>query len=131
MSASSSQRISDADFPPTGTPREKMLFALKYAMLEPTGIDWQPWEFQVEDSRINLIARNPSERNPVDPEGRELMIGCGSALLHLKLALKHFGCLGRIELFPDMDQPALVAVIHFGSGCVLPLRARHRLALRR
>jgi hypothetical protein len=42
------------------------------------------------------------------------MIGCGSALLYLKLALKHFGCLGRIALFPDLGEPALVARIHFG-----------------
>ncbi len=41
-------------------------------------------------------------------------MGCGSALLYLKLALKHFGCLGRVGLFPDLGQPALVARVHFG-----------------
>ena len=42
------------------------------------------------------------------------MIGCGSALEYLKVALKHFGCLGRLALFPDLGQPALVAKVHVG-----------------
>ena len=115
MSASSRQQLSDAGFPIQGTPREKMGYALKYAMLAPTEIDWHPWEFQVTDANIELLARNDPGIHAVDPEGRELMIGCGSALVYLKLALRHFGCLGTVELFPALDQPRLAARIHFGT----------------
>jgi hypothetical protein len=65
-------------------------------------------------THLDLIARDDPALEEIDPDGRELMIGCGAALLYLKIALKHFGCLGRVELFPDLDQPALVARIHPG-----------------
>jgi hypothetical protein len=47
---------------------------------------------------------------------RDLMIGCGVALQYLKVAMKHFGSLGRVEMFPDLDRRSLVARIHFGCS---------------
>jgi len=77
--------------------------------------EWQPWQYRVADSHVELftLAGRPSPSD--DTQERELMIRCGTALRHLKLAMKRFGCLGRIELFPDMDQPGLLSRIHFGS----------------
>jgi hypothetical protein len=114
MSASSMGSVSEAEFPAKGTPRQQLGYALKYAMLAPTEMNWQPWEFRVTDEHIELVARNEPVWEAIDPDGRELMISCGAALLFLKLALKHFGCLGQVELFPDLDQPALAARIHHG-----------------
>jgi len=53
------------------------------------------------------------------------MIGCGSALLYLKHTLKHFGCLGRVDVFPDLGQTDLVARLHFGSGRERDAREKH------
>jgi hypothetical protein len=64
--------------------------------------------------QLELVARETPAPEAVDLDGRESIIGCGSALLYLKLALKHFGCLGRVALFPDLDKPALAARVHFG-----------------
>ncbi len=114
MSASSLPSIAERDFPVNGSPREKLVFAIKYAALAPTESDWQPWHFRVADTHLELMTKNVPAREVVDPDRRELLIGCGSALLYLKLALKHFGCLGRVALFPDLGQPALVARVHFG-----------------
>jgi hypothetical protein len=106
--------ISEAGFPANDSPRQKLMFALKYAALAPTENDWQPWHFQMADTYLELMSKHKPALEAIDPDGRELTIGCGSALLYLKLALKHFGCLGRVVLFPDLGQPALVARVHFG-----------------
>ena len=117
MSASSTWNISETGFPANDSPREKLMFALKYAALAPTESGWQPWHFRMADTHLELLAKNSPAREEADPDRREFMIGCGSALQYLKLALKHFGCLGRVALFPDLGQPALVARVHFGFGC--------------
>lgn len=114
MSASSISRLTAEDIPASTSSRQKLESALKYAALAPTENGWQPWYFQLADTYVELMTKKNPAREAVDPERREFMIGCGSALLCLKLALKHFGSLGRVALFPDLSQPALVARIHLG-----------------
>ena len=116
MSASSTWKISEAGFPANDSPREQLVFALKYAALAPTESGWLPWHFRMADTHLELLAKHSPAREEADPDRREFMIGCGSALQYLKLALKHFGCLGRVTVFPDLGQPALVARVHFGFG---------------
>ena len=108
--------VSERDFPAHGSPRKKLEFALTYATLAPTEGNWQPWYFHVTDTHIDLMTKKNPVREAVDPDRRGFLIGCGSALLYLKHTLKHFGCFGRIDLFPDLGQPDLVARLHFGSG---------------
>jgi hypothetical protein len=114
MSASSISSLSIEDFPASASARQKLESAIEYAALAPTEDGWQPWFFRLADTYVELVTKKNPAREAVDPERRGFLIGCGSALLYLKLALKHFGCLGRVALFPDLGQPALVARIHFG-----------------
>ena len=106
----------ERDFPANGSPRQKLEFALKYAVLAPTESHWPPWDFRVSDSHLELIAKDDPSPGAVDPDGREALIGCGAALLYLKIALRHLGCLGRVALFPDLGDLALVARIYPGYG---------------
>jgi hypothetical protein len=106
--------VSEGDFPANGSPRQKLEFALKYAALAPTESHWQTWDFRVADTHLELMAKDDPALEVVDPDGRESILDCGAALLYLKLALKHFGCLGRVALFPDLGEPGLVARIHPG-----------------
>ena len=47
----------------------------------------QPWRLRLEPAAIELYA-DPERRLPaVDPEDRELRMGCGAALYNLRLAL--------------------------------------------
>jgi hypothetical protein len=114
MNARSMTGAIAGDFPASGSSRQKLEFAIKYAALAPTESGWQPWYFRLADNYLELMTKNNPAQEAADPERREFMIGCGSALLYLKLALKRFGCLGRVALFPDLGQPALVARVHFG-----------------
>jgi hypothetical protein len=124
MSAPSPLSVTEHDFPANGSPRQKLDFALKFASLAPTESGWQPWYFRVEDSHLELMAKNNPVRETADPDRRGFMIGCGTALLYLKLALKHFSCLGQVVLFPDLGQPLLVAKIHFGCCCARDAREK-------
>ncbi|HUA64564.1 MAG TPA: hypothetical protein VME24_01875 [Alphaproteobacteria bacterium] len=114
MNARSLSSVTVGDLPVSGTPRQKFEFAVKYAALAPTESNWQPWYFRVADTYLELMTKKNPAREAADPELRGFMIGCGSALLYLKLALRRIGCLGRVALFPDLEQPALVARIHLG-----------------
>ena len=115
MSASKIPGLMGRDFLMASPAREKLVFALELAAQAPTLGNWQSWNFQFAETHLDLIAREDMAPSMHDPEGREGIIGCGTALEYLKVALKRFGCLGRVALFPDLGQPALVARIHFGA----------------
>ena len=114
MSASSISSITGRDFPAEGSPREKLGFALKFAALASIQDDRQPWDFRLAQSYVEIIAKEDPSLAVHDPDGREAIIGSGAALMYLKLALKNFGCLGRVALFPDLGQSDLVARVHHG-----------------
>ena len=115
MSATATWNVAETEFPTNGTPRKKLGCASKYAMLAPPPRLWQPWEIRVLDSFLELRANEPRAGGG-DADGREAMVGCGAALQYLKQALKYFGGSGRADLFPDLDQPTLVARVHLGQG---------------
>ena len=94
---------------------EKMFIAVKTAAPALTEDEWQPWKFRIADRCVELFAEDGAFSRIVDPDGRETMLRCGAALQSLKLALKRQACLGRVELFPALDQAALVARVHGGT----------------
>ena len=118
MSANTVWNGGESDFPAGGSVRQKLGHAVKCAALAASMAEWRPWQFRLDDNHVELSADTSLASEAVDPEGRELMIRCGAALFHLKLALKRFGCLGQVELFPDLDRPGLVARVHYGFSPV-------------
>lgn len=114
MSASSIWNISEAEFPAQDSPRHRMGFALKYAALAPVVEPTQPLEFRIDDSSVDISARLDEPAAVADPDGRLAFFCCGARLHHLTLTLRHFGCLGRVEIFPDLAEPTLVARVHLG-----------------
>ena len=116
MNARSTRKLPEEDFPAHGLPHQKLMFAAQYAALAPTESNWQPWKFRITDTHVELRTKMDPSMAAADPDGRELMISCGSALEYLKVALKYFGCLGQVSLFPDLGESALVATVRLGSG---------------
>jgi hypothetical protein len=114
MSASGAWSATDAEFPVNGSPNQKLGFVLKYVAFASTESNWSSWNVRLQNTHLELMAREDRFLETTDPDGREAIIGCGATLMYLKLALKHFGCLGRVALFPDLGQPDLVARVHFG-----------------
>lgn len=97
------------EFPLTGTTRDKLRAAIRYAILAPSSHNTQPWVFRLYDDHLDLVADRARRLPVVDPDDRELVISCGAALFNLRLALRHFGMTERVELFPDPANQDLLA----------------------
>lgn len=108
--------ISETAYPAAGTTEEQLRFMLNYAVLAPSGHNTQPWLFRVEDDAVELRADRTRGLPVVDPEDRALVISCGAALFHLRIALRHFGYEDELETLPDPDDPDLLARVRTGAS---------------
>jgi hypothetical protein len=106
--------VSGTDFPVDGSAADKLRFLLGYAVLAPSSHNTQPWSFQIRDGAVRLLADRTRSLPVVDPGDRALVMSCGAALLHLRVAMRHFGYAGRTDVFPDPHDPDLLAVVHLG-----------------
>jgi len=90
-------------FPADGATPDKWKFFVRYAVLAPSSHNSQPWLFHVRHNTLELYADRSRGCPVVDPGDRELIMSCGCALFHLRCAMRHFGYLGPVEIFPDRD----------------------------
>jgi len=109
-------RVSEAAFPGDGTVAQKLRFCLNYAVLAPSTRNTQPWLFKIRGDGLELYADRTRSLSRVDPDDRELTMSCGAALLHLRLALRHFGYETQVETFPDPADDDLLARVVLGEA---------------
>jgi nitroreductase len=102
-----------------GLAPEAVEAVLRSAVAAPSLHNGQPWRFRVMDKLIELHA-DPRRGCPVvDPEGRELRLGCGAALFNLRLALEHAGVRPLVTLLPDGTKSTLLAAVRGGGSVTL------------
>ena len=88
---------------------ERLRFLLQWAVLAPSRHNTQPWVFEIEEDELRVYA-DASRALPVsDPDGRQLLMACGAALVNLRLAAAHFGHATSIELVPGVRRDGLLA----------------------
>jgi hypothetical protein len=109
-------QVRAADFPATASRSEQLSFLLRYAILAPSLHNTQPWLFAVLEDGFELYADRTRALPVIDPEDRELTIGCGAALLNLRVALRAFGYEEEVDLFPDPADGDLLARIRVRLG---------------
>lgn len=122
--------------PASGDERLKALLA--WALLSPSPHNTLPWAWSVIDGVIELRRDNARLLTVSDPDGRELVIGCGCALEHLLLRLGVEGDPVSLELLPEGPESELLARVRVGSGepyhsqpelvAQMPLRRTNRTA---
>ncbi len=115
--------LSADDFEEDWLPVEKWVFLLKYARLAPSNRNSQPWLFHPHNAQLDLYADRTRSCPVADPAGRELIMSCGCAIHHLRLAMSHFGCLGKIEILPNAADPDLMARFTLGETAEAPMEA--------
>ncbi|MFN8471447.1 MAG: nitroreductase [Anaerolineae bacterium] len=103
------------EFPAHGSPHQKLEFLLNYAVLAPSTHNSQPWLFRIVGKTVEVYADRTRALPVVDPEDRELVMSCGCALYHLRLAMHHFGYDDETEICPDEENPDLVAEVKLGG----------------
>lgn len=102
-------------FPRAGSDADKLAFAARWAALAPSSHNAQPWLFLVRRDWLELVADRTRALPVCDPDDRELVLGCGAALYHLRVALASFGYAPRVQLEPDPDDADLLAMVRVGE----------------
>lgn len=103
------------DFPHFGEPAEKLRFLLNYAVLAPSSHNTQPWLWEITGNEIDLWADRSREMPALDASGRELIMSCGAALQHLRLAIRAFGYADIVSILPDPARPNLLARVRLSQ----------------
>lgn len=88
----------------------------------------QPWLWRLGEHRIELHADMSRRLTASDPRGRGVVLSCGAALHHARVAAAALGLPAQVELAPDLDEPSHLATLHL-SPAEPDLRAAADLAL--
>ena len=90
---------------------------LRAAVAAPSMHNTQPWRFRVGDAGGTIELRaDPARMPPLgDPDGRAAHIGCGAALLNLRVAAAVAGLAPDVRLLPDPGEPLLLAGIRLAG----------------
>lgn len=87
--------------------------AVELACRAPSVHNTQPWRWLLGERSIHLMADWTRQLRATDPDGRDLLISCGAALHHLRVALAGLGWSSTVQHLPnpaDRDHLAAVTV---------------------
>jgi nitroreductase len=84
------------------------------ALHAPSVFNTQPWRWRITGDSLELYADPGRQLTVVDPDGRLLLISCGTALHHARTALAAAGRPGTVDRLPDPTRPELLARVHLG-----------------
>ncbi|MRH87607.1 NAD(P)H nitroreductase [Nocardia sp. SYP-A9097] len=90
---------------------ETVRAALTLAVRAPSVHNSQPWSWRVGDSTVQLYADCGRRLPHTDPDSRELVLSCGAALHHLRVALRAFGWETVVHRFPNPADPRHLAAV--------------------
>ncbi|MEE2031474.1 Acg family FMN-binding oxidoreductase [Rhodococcus chondri] len=104
--------------PIMGTPRnpdiESVRVAVTLACRAPSVHNSQPWRWHYTNGRLELSGDRSRVLPMMDPSGRQLVISCGAALDHLRVAFTALKWSTRIDRLPEGLHSETLATIGFG-----------------
>jgi len=92
-----------------GNPGPALRECLLAACAAPSVHNTQPWLFRPRGDAIDVLVDRRRQLATMDPDGREMFVSVGAAILNLRLAIRAHGREARVRLMPDGDQPDLAA----------------------
>ncbi|GLY49846.1 nitroreductase family protein [Lentzea sp. NBRC 102530] len=98
-----------------GLAPEQVEAVLTAASLAPSVHNSQPWRFRLLPDRIELHADPDRTLPATDPDGHEMRLACGAALLNLRLALQGFGVRPLVTILPGQEAHGALATIRRGG----------------
>lgn len=87
----------------------------------------QPWLWTIQDDALELHADRTRALEAADPEGRNLVMSCGTALHHALVAARALGWAPVVGTLPDPRDPDLLARIRVRPA-EIPVDAAQSLA---
>lgn len=114
--------------PPPGdpTPTEALTKAATLAGYAPSVHNTQPWQWRVRPDRLDLLADRSRQLRALDPQSWLLLLSCGAALHHARVALASAGWASEVHRLPDPAEPDLLASL-IPAGPSQPDPATERL----
>lgn len=102
--------------------------AARYA---PSVLNTQPWKWRVRPDRLELFAERSRQLGATDPDGRLLMLSCGTALHHAGVALAAHGWVARTFRSPGITTSGPLAVLDgFAPIAITPAARQQEQAMR-
>jgi hypothetical protein len=86
------------------------------ARLAPSVHNTQPWQLRLHPDRLELLLDDSRRLPTMDPQGRELVISVGAALLNARVGMAAVSHACSVSHFPDPTQPDLAAVMRPAPG---------------
>ena len=99
-----------------GTLSTAIAAAVEHALRAPSVFNTQPWTWRIHGEVVRLYADRDRQLVAYDPHGRALVLSCGAALHHLKVALAGRGYAVRIDRLPDAEDSDHLATVVVGPG---------------
>ncbi|WP_405162925.1 hypothetical protein OG203_42795 [Nocardia sp. NBC_01499] len=96
--------------PPSPT-MDTVKIALEMASRAPSIHNTQPWRWRIRDHGIELWADQQRHLVSSDPQQGKLIVSCGAALHHLRVALAVLGWSADVTQLPDPAEPDHLATI--------------------
>lgn len=81
--------------------RQTLRSAVALAVRAPSVHNTQPWRWEIGEHSVHLYADWTRQVPATDPDGRDLVISCGAALHHLRVALGAEGWASRVHRVPN------------------------------
>jgi nitroreductase len=101
------------------------------ARCAPSILNTQPWLWRVHPDRLELFAEPRRRLRVTDPDGRLLILSCGTVLHHASVALAARGWTARVVRTPGMSATVPLAVFHdFEPIAVAPAARGQEEAMR-
>ncbi|MEU4769097.1 NAD(P)H nitroreductase [Actinosynnema sp. NPDC023794] len=92
---------------------ETIAAAVALACRAPSVHNTQPWRWRLGDRSVHLYT-DPSRQLPAtDPRGADLLLSCGAALHHLRVALAALGWRAIVHRLPNPADPDHLAAVEF------------------
>jgi hypothetical protein len=88
-----------------------VLGAIALANRAPSVHNTQPWRWLLGDESIHLMADRTRGLPATDPDGRDLLLSCGAALHHLRIALGALGWRAIVHRLPNPGDPDHLAAV--------------------
>jgi nitroreductase len=88
-----------------------VLAAIGLANRAPSVHNTQPWRWLVGDRSVHLMADRARSLPATDPDGRDLLLSCGAALHHLRVAFAALGWQAVVRHLPNEHDPDHLAAV--------------------